>query len=130
MSTITGTDQNFNSEVKEFQGKVLVDFWAPWCGPCQILGPIIEDIGKELGDKVKVVKVNVDEQNELAAEFDITAIPTSFFLKTAKPSKLSPAFVKNRTISTLLTPKGIIILSEFIQTRLSSVFLGLSKISG
>lgn len=76
MSTITGTDQNFNCEVKEFQGKVLVDFWAPWCGPCQILGPIIEDIGKELGDKVKVVKVNVDEQNELAAEFDITAIPT------------------------------------------------------
>lgn len=75
MYTVATTD-NFKSEVLDNKGKVLVDFWAPWCGPCQMLGPIIEEIGEENKDKVKVVKLNVDENNEIAGQYNVTAIPT------------------------------------------------------
>jgi len=66
---------NFQKEVLESQIKVIVDFWAPWCGPCQMLGPIIEEIGDELKDQVKVVKINVDENQELASQYNISSIP-------------------------------------------------------
>jgi thioredoxin 1 len=59
-------------------GKVLVDFWAPWCGPCQMLGPIIEEVEKEMGDKIKVQKINVDEETELAAQYTISSIPAVY----------------------------------------------------
>ena len=68
--------ENFKSEVLDFEGKVLVDFWAPWCGPCQMLGPVLEEIGTELSSKVKIVKINVDEESELAAQYNVSAIPT------------------------------------------------------
>jgi len=66
---------NFKSEVLEFAGKVIVDFWAPWCGPCQMLGPIIEEIGDELKDQVKVVKINVDDSQDLSTNYNISSIP-------------------------------------------------------
>jgi len=66
---------NFQKEVLESQIKVIVDFWAPWCGPCQMLGPVIEEIGDELKDQVKVVKINVDENQELASQYNISSIP-------------------------------------------------------
>jgi thioredoxin 1 len=78
MSHTVATKSNFQSEVLDYKGKVLVDFWASWCGPCLMLGPIIEEIGDEMGDKVKVVKVNVDEENELAAQYNISSIPSVF----------------------------------------------------
>jgi len=59
-------------------GKVLVDFWAPWCGPCQMLGPIIEEVEKEMGDKIKVQKINVDEDQELAGQYNVSSIPAVF----------------------------------------------------
>ncbi len=76
MSHIDVTQKNFQQEVLATKGKVLVDFWAPWCGPCQMLSPVLEEIGKDMGDKVKVVKVNVDEENTLASQYNVSAIPT------------------------------------------------------
>jgi len=66
---------NFKKEVLESLTKVLVDFWAPWCGPCQMLGPIIDEIGDELKDSVKITKVNVDENQDLARNYNISSIP-------------------------------------------------------
>ncbi|MFA4827053.1 MAG: thioredoxin [Candidatus Shapirobacteria bacterium] len=75
MSHLVGTSENFQSEVLDFKGKTLVDFWASWCGPCQMLLPIIDEIGEEQA-ALKVVKINVDEQNELAAKYSVISIPT------------------------------------------------------
>ena len=76
MSHLVGTLQNFQSEVLDYQGKVLVDFWASWCGPCMMLGPVIDEISESHKDKVKVVKVDVDAQGELATKYNVASIPT------------------------------------------------------
>ncbi len=70
------TNQNFEQEVLKFNGKVLVDFWAPWCGPCQIMGPLLEEFAKSAPANVKVGKINVDENNEIAGKYGIMSIPT------------------------------------------------------
>lgn len=72
---INATSQNFQTEVINFQGKVLVDFWAVWCGPCQMLAPVIEEIGRELPD-LKIIKVDVDTEIQLASQYNISSIPT------------------------------------------------------
>lgn len=76
MAHIVGTDANFESEVINAKGKVLVDFWATWCGPCQMLAPVLEEIGNELGDKVKIVKVDVDTSPDTSGKFNVSSIPT------------------------------------------------------
>ncbi|MDF1498562.1 MAG: thioredoxin [Patescibacteria group bacterium] len=70
------TDKNFQEEVKDSESLVLVDFWAPWCGPCQMMGPIIEELSKEFEGVVKIGKLNVDENPAIASEYEILSIPT------------------------------------------------------
>lgn len=78
---IIGDQNNFQSEVLDFKGKCLIDFWAPWCGPCQMLGPLIDELGDELKDRVKVLKVNVDENQEIAEKYNISSIPTVLIIE-------------------------------------------------
>jgi thioredoxin 1 len=70
------TDNNFQAEVLESQVPVLVDFWAPWCGPCRMVAPVVEEIAKERGEAIKVVKLNIDENNETAIKYNVMSIPT------------------------------------------------------
>ncbi len=75
------TDQNFEQEVLKSDQPVLVDFWAPWCGPCQMMGPILEELEKDLSGKVKIGKLNVDENQAVAGEYGVMSIPTLIIFK-------------------------------------------------
>lgn len=79
MAIVNATDQSFETETS--QGTVLVDFWAPWCGPCKMIAPVLEEISGELGDKLKIVKLDVDENPDTAAKFGVMSIPTLLVFK-------------------------------------------------
>ena len=78
------TDANFDQEVLKSDLPVLVDFWAPWCGPCRMLGPVIDELAKEYAGKVKVCKLNTDEAQDTAGTYQISAIPTILLFKGGK----------------------------------------------
>jgi thioredoxin 1 len=84
MSVQAVSDKDFEKEVVSSEGPVLVDFWAEWCGPCKNLMPIVEDVAKELGDKIKVVKVNIDESPEAPTKYGVRGIPTLMVFKGGK----------------------------------------------
>lgn len=81
MSELKITKNNFENEVLKSDKPVLIDFWANWCGPCRMLSPIISEIAEEYGEKVKVCKVNVDEEMDLAAAFRVSSIPMLVVMK-------------------------------------------------
>lgn len=84
MAEVNLTKDNFDKEVIESKILVLIEFWAAWCGPCQIVAPVVEEIAKEYEGKIKVGKVNVDEQQELAAKYSVMSIPTFMIFKDSR----------------------------------------------
>ena len=87
MSVLTITDENFENEVLKSEGVVLIDFYADWCGPCKMMSPVIDEIAKELQGNVKVGKINVDNNQELAIKYDVMSIPTIIIFKNGMPVK-------------------------------------------
>ncbi len=81
MATVKVTDASFEDEVLKSETPVLVDFWAEWCGPCRMIGPALEEISDELDGKLKVVKVNIDDEPEWASKFNVRSIPTLLVFK-------------------------------------------------
>lgn len=92
------TDQNFDSEVIKSDKPVLVDFWAPWCGPCQMMGPVIDELAKAVEGKAKVGKVNVDEHSETAQKYGIMSIPA---IKIFKEGQIVKEFVGVQNLDAL-----------------------------
>lgn len=88
MAVVHVTNETFEKEVMQAEGKVLVDFWASWCGPCRMLGPVIDQLGNELTD-VKVCKIDVDANQELAGKYKVETIPTLVVLEGGKEIKRS-----------------------------------------
>jgi len=86
------TDENFETEVLKSELPVLVDFFAEWCGPCQMMGPIVEELAKELEGKVKVVKVNVDQAPQVSEKYSIMSIPTLILFKNGQIVKQMVGF--------------------------------------
>ena len=101
MSLVHITKDNFDSIVNQNEKPVLVDFWAPWCGPCQMIGPIIEEIAAERSDII-VGKINVDEEMELARQFRIVSIPTIIVLKNGEKVVTSIGYKPKEDILKLL----------------------------
>lgn len=87
MADITFTDQNFQDDVLKSDTPVVVDFWAPWCGPCRVVSPIIEELAKDYEGKVKVGKMNVDDNPNTAGEYGVMSIPTVMIFKGGQPVK-------------------------------------------
>ncbi len=84
MSVLHLTDNDFKKEVLQSELPVVVDFWAPWCGPCKAIGPIVEELAKEYQKKIKVAKINIDENAKTATSYGIMSIPTVMFFKNGK----------------------------------------------
>lgn len=84
MSVLKITKENYETEVLKSDKLVLIDFYADWCGPCKMMSPIIDEIAEEVGDKIKVGKINVDENQELAMEYEVMSIPTIIILQNGE----------------------------------------------
>jgi thioredoxin 1 len=84
MSVITATDDNFEGEVLKSDKPVLVDFWAPWCGPCKAIGPLVEELAQQFPDNLKFAKINVDDSQKTALTYGVRSIPTLILFKEGK----------------------------------------------
>ncbi|MCI6158705.1 MAG: thioredoxin [Selenomonadaceae bacterium] len=101
MQPITITKENFDAEVLQARGTVLLDFWATWCGPCRMLSPIVDQVAAEHAD-LKVGKVNVDEQPELASQFNVMSIPTLIVFKDGQKVNESVGLIPKESVEALL----------------------------
>lgn len=102
MAALHFTKENFQQEVMEEKGLVLVDFWAPWCGPCQMFGPIVDEAAEKFAGKVKIGKVNVDEDKELAKQFRVFSIPTVILVKDGEKVHQSAGAMQPAELEALL----------------------------
>ena len=96
------TSKNFNEEVLMTDKTVLIDFWAPWCGPCRMLGPVIEEVATEVPSQYKICKVNVDEEEQLASQFKVYSIPSVVVMKDKKIIKQTVGYQPKQTIKKML----------------------------
>ncbi|MBQ4366154.1 MAG: thioredoxin [Clostridia bacterium] len=102
MAEINLTTDQFEQEVLQSDVPVLVDFWATWCGPCRMLAPVVEALADEYDGKIKVCKVNVDEEEDLAIRFGISSIPTLLVFKNGQLADTSTGFVTKEQIEAML----------------------------
>lgn len=100
-SVIHTTDATFEQDVLKSDVPVLLDFWAPWCGPCRAIGPVLDDLATEMGDKVRIVKMNVDENQQTPAQYGVRSIPFLLIIKNGEVvaqqvgAQNLPAFLEN-----------------------------------
>lgn len=102
MAVVTVTQDNFESEVLKAEKPVLLDFWASWCGPCRMVSPIVDEIGGESDGSYMVGKINVDEQPDLAARYNVMSIPTLIVFKGGTPAKTSVGVHSKKDILSML----------------------------
>jgi len=102
MSALKITKSNFEEEVMKSDKPVLLDFWASWCGPCKMVGPIVEEVANETAEIAKVGKVNVDEEPELANSFKVMSIPTLVVIKDGKVTQTSVGVKSKQAILSML----------------------------
>jgi thioredoxin 1 len=102
MSAAQVTDATFEQEVLESSVPVLVDFWAPWCGPCRMVAPVVDEIAVQYADKIKVVKVNTDENPGIASKYGIRSIPTLMIFKDKERVDMVVGAVPKSTLATTL----------------------------
>jgi thioredoxin 1 len=98
------TDINFQAEVLESEVPVLVDFWAPWCGPCRMVAPVVEEIAKERGEALKVVKLNTDENQQTAIDYNVLSIPTLILFRHGQAAKTVIGAYPKRRLEAELEP--------------------------
>ena len=98
------TDNNFQAEVIESEVPVLVDFWAPWCGPCRRVSPVVEEIASERGEGLKVVKLNIDDNQETAIQFNVMSIPTLMLFRNGEVAKTVIGAYPKRKLEAELEP--------------------------
>ena len=97
------TESNFESEVLNSSVPVLLDFWAPWCGPCKMIGPVIEELARDYGGRLKVGKIDVDEEGDLAARHNVASIPTLIVYKDGKIANVSAGAQPKKKIEALFS---------------------------
>jgi thioredoxin 1 len=103
MATVKVDKSNFQADVLNATQPVVVDFWAEWCGPCKMIGPSLEEIANELGDKIKIAKLNIDENPELAAQFGVRSIPTLMIFKGGEVADIKVGALPKTALSHWIT---------------------------
>lgn len=102
MSVLKITKDNFEKEVMQSEKPILLDFWASWCGPCKMVGPVVEQVAEETADVARVGKINVDEEQELAQAFKVMSIPTLLVMKDGKVVKSTVGVQSKQTLLSML----------------------------